>query len=341
MKKAMSNKSNNEVRPNTRVYPDDLSEIISLIALNSAINSVSPISTNDDPNILSTIIDNTGSRLERLIPKGPPPEHISFFPEEPARRGDIIPIIDDDREFIIFIYWKNGEDQVHIDLDASFIGYGSDYSATDQVCSYYKPKGFRSTVHHSGDVRNAPNGASEFITFNLKNLKENNSDVNHVMAITQSYTNIEFDKIGDAIIGLGFIPKEKNGDGPNGCVVLSACRLTGKSTTNISGILHLSRTEGIPDTFEFLCINAHNSCSVDQSARSGESMIQKIAINFDIWRNSLNAPISQLEKEVIKAAAYNEVSYISQDGTLQIFHKNEGETSIEFYTRLMLSIVEK
>jgi len=328
--KESENKKRNNTR-NSRIYPNtQLSETIQSIALQSAIDSSV---TNDE----STIIDNRDSNLERLVPKGPTPEHISFLSGEPARRGDIIQV-NKDNKYIIFIYWKNGESRV--DLDTSFVGYGQNFEFTDQVCSYYQLNGFRNTVFHSGDITDAPNGAAEFITFNLKELKNANPDVYSIIAITQSFNNISYEKMKDAIVGIGYYDDNNKGDGPDGCVVLSACRLTGKSTTNISAILHLSHEEGVPDSFEFICINAHNNAGV-HSAYSSKNMLQEIVINYTLWRNSLNAPITQLEKEVIRASAFNKISFIDKDGNTHIFIKEEQESSIDFHSRLVSLIIRK
>jgi len=320
-------------RPNSRISPNiDICNLIVNIALESAIEN----ETVSSSTIESITIDNSNSSLERFIPKGPSPEHISFLSSDPSLKGDIISL-SKIRNIRIFIWWKG-----HYDLDTSFIGYAPNYEITNQLCAYNQLIGFRNTVRHSGDITNAPKGAAEYITFNIDELKSANVDVDHVLVITQSFRGDPFNEM-DALVGIGYMPEDPNeiGDGPDGCVVLSACRLTGKATTNISGILHLSRDENVPDSFEFMTINSNNITRNFQSAGSCKKLLQNVVINYDIWRNSLNAPITQLEKEVIRAAAYNEVSYIDKDGSLHIFRKEEDESSIEFYTRLISIIIKK
>lgn len=351
--KKMPKTKKRELRPNSRVYPNNnICNFISNLALASAFATnekqsscvlMSSVSRDDNTSCCA-IINNVDSCLERFIPKGATPEHISFFPNEPSRRGDTIPIPNPDREFIIFIYWKNGVvdgESVRVDLDTSFVGYGSEYKSTDQVCSYYQRVGFRNTVKHSGDVTDAPNGAAEFITFNLKELKNANLDVQSIMVVTQSYNNISFDNMSDAIVGIGYMPSESEpvGDGPNGSIVISACRLTGKSTTNVSAVLHLSREEDSIDTLQFICINAHNTQQSCHSAYSSNAMLQNIVQKFDIWSNSLNAPIKELKKEIIRASSLNEVEYIDKDGAPIHFSKMKDETSFEFHTRMSAEIV--
>ena len=334
----MKSSQKKEYLQSPRDYPEELSEFISSIALSSAIEKANQGASEE-----TITIDNTDGCLLRLIPKGPSPRHIDFLPTIPAQRGDIFLLSLEHKKFIFFIHWKNGQERV--DLDSSFVGYAEDYSLTDQLCSYYFTTGFRQTVFHSGDIVDAPapKGATEYITFNINDVKSKNPDVFHIMAVVQSYTSVSFDDMGDAIIGIGYMSEnpEEKGDGPDGCFVLSACRLEGKSTTNVSAIIHLSHEEGVPDSIEFVCINAHNSVQRIHSAQSCGGMLQEIARNFTIWKNSLNAPISQLEKEVIKASGYNEVRYIDENGVSHTFLKTESESSIDFYNRLKEFILQK
>jgi hypothetical protein len=103
--------------PNSRIY-SSISSLISEIALECAIESSRKNAVESDKRdvqtrcggssdseraLLSILIDNTESCLERLIPKGKTPEHISFFRGEPSQRGDVIPIPNPNRKFIIFI----------------------------------------------------------------------------------------------------------------------------------------------------------------------------------------------------------------------------------------------
>jgi hypothetical protein len=323
---------------NGRHYPEKLTKLISSIALLSAIEKANQGASEE-----TITIDNTDGCLLRLTPKGASPRHIDFLPTAPAQRGDIFPLSPEHKKFIFFIHWKNGQERV--DLDSSFVGYGENYSLTDQLCSYSVITGFRKTIIHSGDITNAPapKGATEYITFNINDVKSNNPDVSHIMAVVQSFTSIPFGDMGDAIIGIGYVSEnpEEKGDGPDGCFVLSACRLEGKSTTNVSAIIHLSHEEGVPDSIEFVCINAHNSVQRIHSAQSCGGMLQEIARNYTIWRNSLNAPISQLEKEVINASGYNEVRYIDENGDSHTFLRIESELSIDFYNRLKEFIFQK
>jgi len=321
-----------------RYYPEGLSEFISSIALSAAIQKA-----NENTSEESITIDNTGGSLVNPILKGPVPRHIDFLSTTPAQRGNTFNLSSEYKKMIFFIHWKNGFQRV--DLDSSFVGYGEDYTLTNELCSYNSLIGFRKTVFHSGDIVDAPapKGATEYITFNINEVKSKNPEVFHIMAIVQSFNSVSFDDMDDAIIGIGYMSEnpEEKGDGPDGCFVLNACRLEGKSTTNVSAILHLSHKEGVNDSIEFVCINTHNSVQPVHSAESCGGMLLEIAKKFTIWKNSLNSPISQLEKDVIKASTYNEVRYIDENGDLHSFIRTESESSIDFYNRLKEFILKK
>lgn len=61
-----------------------------------------------------------------------------------------------------FLWWRNARGRVDIDLSAAM--YGADFGYIDTL-AYYNLKNFG--AHHSGDIVDAPNGASEFIDVDL------------------------------------------------------------------------------------------------------------------------------------------------------------------------------
>jgi len=65
-----------------------------------------------------------------------------------------------------FVWWKNGSDRVDIDLSAAILN--SDWTLNTTI-AYYNLKDFGG--HHSGDITNAPNGASEFIDIDLDQVR--------------------------------------------------------------------------------------------------------------------------------------------------------------------------
>ncbi len=61
-----------------------------------------------------------------------------------------------------FLWWRNGNGRTDIDLSAAMFGEGFVYL---DVLSYYNLKGYGGV--HSGDIVDAPHGASEFVDVSL------------------------------------------------------------------------------------------------------------------------------------------------------------------------------
>lgn len=80
-----------------------------------------------------------------------------------------------------FIWWKNGAARTDIDLSAAL--YDDAFRYVD-VVSYYNLKTFGGC--HSGDIVDAPNGASEFIDLNVKITRS--KGVRYVVMSINSYT---------------------------------------------------------------------------------------------------------------------------------------------------------
>jgi hypothetical protein len=80
-----------------------------------------------------------------------------------------------------FIWWKNGNSRTDLDLSAAL--FKSDFSYID-VVSYYNLKNFGG--HHSGDIVDAPSGASEFIDISKSRCRER--DVRYIVMCVNSFT---------------------------------------------------------------------------------------------------------------------------------------------------------
>lgn len=78
-------------------------------------------------------------------------------------RGSKLPLPAHCQTLRFFVWWKNGNSSTDIDLSATL--FAPDFSYVDTV-SYYNLKSFGG--HHSGDIVDAPEGASEFIDITLE-----------------------------------------------------------------------------------------------------------------------------------------------------------------------------
>ncbi|WP_460134201.1 TerD family protein [Pseudomonas sp. S1_E04] len=95
-------------------------------------------------------------------------------------RGSRLPL-PDTRFIRLFLWWKNGRDRTDIDLSAAFFDANFVFK---QTVAYYNLKDFGG--YHSGDIVDAPEGASEFIDLDLDALVE--KGVRYVVTSINSYT---------------------------------------------------------------------------------------------------------------------------------------------------------
>jgi len=95
-------------------------------------------------------------------------------------RGSRLPI-PDTRFIRLFLWWKNGRARTDIDLSAAF--FDANFVFREAV-AYYNLKGYGG--YHSGDIVDAPEGASEFIDLDLDVLVE--KGVRYVVTSINSFT---------------------------------------------------------------------------------------------------------------------------------------------------------
>ena len=82
-------------------------------------------------------------------------------------RGSKLPIDDSTKTIRSFIWWKNGTHRTDIDLSA--VMYDENWQYLEHV-SYTNLKSNIYTACHSGDIVDAPNGASEFIDIDIASI---------------------------------------------------------------------------------------------------------------------------------------------------------------------------
>lgn len=95
-------------------------------------------------------------------------------------RGSRLPL-PDCSTLRFFVWWKNGRHRVDIDLSAAM--YAKNYRYVDTL-AYYNLKNFG--AHHSGDIVDAPNGASEFIDVDLDRCRK--AGVRYIVMSLSSFT---------------------------------------------------------------------------------------------------------------------------------------------------------
>lgn len=97
-----------------------------------------------------------------------------------AARGSRLPLPQADT-LRFFVWWKNGRSRT--DLDLSAVMFDKDFCFVSAV-TFYNLKNFGG--HHSGDIVDAPEGASEFIDVSRERCRE--AGVRYVVMTINSYT---------------------------------------------------------------------------------------------------------------------------------------------------------
>lgn len=96
-------------------------------------------------------------------------------------RGSRLPLPDECRVLRFFVWWTNGTERTDIDLSAAL--FDEQFAYVDAV-TYYNLKTYGGV--HSGDIVDAPQGASEFIDIEVEKVRE--KGVRYVVMSLNSYT---------------------------------------------------------------------------------------------------------------------------------------------------------
>ncbi len=109
-------------------------------------------------------------------------------------RGSRLPLPQNCQTLRFFLWWKNGDGRTDIDLSA--VMFDEEFVYKD-VVSYYNLEGQGSC--HSGDIVDAPDGASEFIDITLNTMRQEGA--RYVVMIVNSYTQQPFCSLPECFAG--------------------------------------------------------------------------------------------------------------------------------------------
>jgi hypothetical protein len=109
-------------------------------------------------------------------------------------RGSRLPLPEGCRVLRFFVWWKNGKERTDIDLSATM--FDTEFCYKD-IISYYNLKGYGGC--HSGDIVDAPQGASEFIDITLDKVR--GKGVRYVVMSLTSYTQQPYCELPECFAG--------------------------------------------------------------------------------------------------------------------------------------------
>lgn len=122
-------------------------------------------------------------------------------------RGSRIKIGDNSNILRAFIYWKNPTKEKAncysecVDIDLSIATYTEDFRYHSSLGYFQSQNKYTKELYtFSGDIRNAPNGAAEYIDLNVKNLMK--EDIRYVVVSVNSFSNHEFKNLPECFAGV-------------------------------------------------------------------------------------------------------------------------------------------
>lgn len=120
-------------------------------------------------------------------------------------RSSKVKISDDTKIIRSFIWWKNGDGRTDIDLSAlmldkdfNYVGHVS-YTNLRYSSNYGNSRYYASV--HSGDIVDAPNGASEFIDIDIDAMRKQNPNVRYIVTNVFSFTKQNFCDLPECFAG--------------------------------------------------------------------------------------------------------------------------------------------
>ena len=160
-------------------------------------------------------------------------------------RGSRIPL--GEGNFVrMFTWWKNiglkeGDycNSGRVDIDLSSVLYDKNWYS--QTCSYYSLKG--SSFVHSGDITDAPYGASEFIDIDIE--KALSEDVRYVLMSIKSFTGQKFSDIPECFAGFMMREDQISGEIYEPKTVQNKFDITSEGKSAVTLIIDLVKREMI------------------------------------------------------------------------------------------------
>lgn len=159
-------------------------------------------------------------------------------------RGSRFKLDDNTNQLRFFIWWKNINDaygyesRVDIDISASLIS--EDYTSVDDIYYGNFYRGVDSYATFSGDITDAPNGASEFIDLNLNKVP---SKFRYVLMSIRSYTGQKFSELPECFGGWMELENSKRGKIFEPKLVKNKIDVTVENTTSYPLLIDLKTRE--------------------------------------------------------------------------------------------------
>lgn len=179
--------------------------------------------------------------------------------------------LDDKSTLRFFIHWKNVQGGYGTDIDLSAISYGENFNEIGHISYYNLRSGALGA--HSGDITNAPNGASEFIDIDIDKALANGS--RYVGMVVHSYSRDRFSDVPECFSGFMSREAVQSGEVYEPASVRGKADLTVEATQAIPYIFDLKTREAI-----WLDITMPNKYNSNNNLHSNLSNIELAIQSF-------------------------------------------------------------
>lgn len=155
-------------------------------------------------------------------------------------RGTRFQLDEDKGTLRFFIHWKNVPGGWGTDIDLSSIGFNDNFEETGYI-SYYNLRD--GSGAHSGDITNAPNGASEFIDIDIE--KALARGTRYLGMVVHSYSRNPFTTVPECFAGFMSRENVQSGEVYEPASVRGKADLTVEATQAIPYVFDLKTREAI------------------------------------------------------------------------------------------------
>lgn len=137
-----------------------------------------------------------------------------------------------------FMYWMNSDERIDLDLSTGF--YDENWEMVNHI-SYTNSRDKKIDSCHSGDITDAPNGASEFIDINIKKLKDNG--IKYFVPSIFSYTEQSFYQVPKALFGWMGRERINSGEIYEPLTVKNKFNLTSEGSISVPFVFDVEKRE--------------------------------------------------------------------------------------------------
>jgi len=209
----------------------------------------------------------------------------------------------------LFLYWKENAEVGRTDVDLSAVAYDQNWDYVEHL-SYTNLSGVGSV--HSGDIQSAPNGASEFIDFNIKEAMEHG--IRYVTMNVLSYSGQAFD-LFESIAGVMGRDEPSSGEHYEPTTVENKFDVGGNSRHNIPFVVDLKKREII---WTDLAVSGGAFNNVEQSSgaivmmsKAAEAMVDTKPTMIDLLQLHFDARADSVDYERQPDKEYDTVLGVS------------------------------